>query len=43
MKTSLWLTFKNEQLCIGHKIVSSVTLAMKFECQATAQLIWGLH
>lgn len=43
MKTNLWLTFKNEQLCLGHKILSSLTLAIKFDFQATAQLIWGLH
>lgn len=40
MKTNLWLIFKNEQLCIEHKILSSLILAMKFDFQATAQLIW---
>lgn len=36
MKTNLWLTFKKEQLCIGHKILSTLTLSIKFDFQATA-------
>lgn len=43
MKTNLWVKFKNEPLCIGHKILSSLPLAISFDFQASVQLIWALR
>lgn len=43
MKTNLWVIFKNEPSRIGHKILSSLTLAISFDFQDSVQLIWGLH